>query len=102
MKISIRTPYYIRMIAVVCFLCQATPLTAWSDEYMELPNYAELDLSSTCPVCGMRVGGELAGGVAYAYWEGRLFGFAATLLASGNSPQSVPSWQEERLLGQPN
>jgi hypothetical protein len=99
MKTTIRTSYHISTIALTCFLCQSTPLTAWSDEYMELPNRAKLDVSSTCPVCGMKVGGELAGGVAYAYREGQLFGFAGTLLASGNSPQSVPRWQEERLLG---
>jgi nitrous oxide reductase accessory protein NosL len=55
---------------------------------MELPNHAKLDLSSACPVCGMRVGGELAGGVTYAYRDGQLVGFAgaaAVVFKNGNT-----------------
>jgi nitrous oxide reductase accessory protein NosL len=76
MKKPIRWSNQIRSITFVSLLVIAVPLFAMADDYMGLPNHVKLDLSTTCPVCGMRVGGELAGGVTYAYRDGRLVGFA--------------------------
>jgi nitrous oxide reductase accessory protein NosL len=69
------------LMASVSVIVLAGPLTAVADDYMELPNHAKLNLSTTCPVCGMSVGGELAGGVTYAYRGGKLVGFAGAAAA---------------------
>jgi nitrous oxide reductase accessory protein NosL len=76
MKTTVTLSNYIVPIAFMFLFVLAAPLTARADEYMELPDHAKLDLSTPCPVCGMRVGGELAGGVTYAHRDGRLVGFA--------------------------
>lgn len=69
------------LAACICLIVLAGPLTTLANDYMELPNHAKLDLSGTCPVCGMRVGGELAGSVTYAYRGERLVGFAGAAAA---------------------
>jgi nitrous oxide reductase accessory protein NosL len=54
---------------------------ARADESVQLPNGSKLNLSATCPVCGMKVGGDMAGTASYAYKDGRLVGFAGAAAA---------------------
>jgi nitrous oxide reductase accessory protein NosL len=58
-----------------------SPVGVRADDLMELPNHAKVNISATCPVCGMKVGGELSGGVTYAYRDGQLVGFAGVSAA---------------------
>ncbi len=46
-----------------------------------LPDGSALRLGSTCPVCGMKVGGELEAPAIYAYTDGALTGFAGVAAA---------------------
>lgn len=50
-------------------------------ELMTLPEGSNLNLSSTCPVCGMRLGGYLPGAATYSYRDGNLVGFAGVAAA---------------------
>lgn len=50
-------------------------------EMMALPDGLKLNLASTCPVCGMRVGGDLPGGATYSYRDGNLVGFGGAAAA---------------------
>lgn len=46
-----------------------------------LPDGSTLKLGSTCPVCGMKVGGDLEAPAIYAYTDGNLTGFAGVAAA---------------------
>jgi copper chaperone NosL len=56
-------------------------LRASASESVELPNHAKLELGTTCPVCGMKVGGNLEAAATYGYQAGKLSGFAGVAAA---------------------
>jgi copper chaperone NosL len=58
----------------------------WAEAFLDLPNGSKLDLSATCPVCGMAVGGGLESSATYAYRDGHMTGFggaAASVFKDG-------------------
>jgi copper chaperone NosL len=58
----------------------------WAEAFLDLPSGSKLDLSATCPVCGMAVGGGLESAATYAYRDGHLSGFggvAASVFKDG-------------------
>jgi len=65
---------------MAAFLAASMGHSAAAD-YATLPDGSKVNLSQTCPVCGMPVGGELAGAVTYAHRDGRLVGFAGVAAA---------------------
>ncbi len=54
---------------------------SWGRHYVDLPDGHKLDVSKTCPVCGMIVGGDLAGTASYSYVNGQLVGFGGAAAA---------------------
>lgn len=68
-------------ILTALLIAPGVPHPARGAEYVTLPNGGRLDLSATCPVCGMPVGGGLESPVTYAYKDGRLHGFAGVAAA---------------------
>ena len=59
----------------------------WTATLFTLPDGSKLDLSKSCPVCGMPVGGGLESQATYAYRNGRLTGFggaAASVFKDGH------------------
>lgn len=67
----------ILLVPVAAMLCFAQG----HQELMALPDGSKVDLAATCPVCGMRVGGDLTGGATYSYRDGKLAGFAGAAAA---------------------
>lgn len=66
------------IISAIFFAPNATALAAGE---IHLPNGSTMKLGSTCPVCGMQVGGELEAEAIYAYKQGQLTGFAGAAAA---------------------
>lgn len=63
--------------AILLMLTMATACPAQENEdLMVLPDGSKVNLAAACPVCGMRVGGDLTGGATYSYRDGNLVGFA--------------------------
>lgn len=69
----------IPVVMMTCFFVTSTG--ALASEYLDLPNGSRLKLGSRCPVCGMKVGGELEAPAIYAYKDGNLTGFAGVAAA---------------------
>lgn len=57
------------------------PAVSLAAEGIDLPNGSKLQLGSICPVCGMKVGGELEAEAIYAYRGTKLHGFAGAAAA---------------------
>jgi nitrous oxide reductase accessory protein NosL len=55
--------------------------TCYADVLLALPDGAKVDLSATCPVCGMVVGGGLEGSASYSYQDGHLVAFGGAAAA---------------------
>ncbi len=63
-------------VVIVTFLVVTTPLSTQASDHVDLPDGLTLKLGNMCPVCGMKVGGELGAEAIYAYSETKLVGFA--------------------------
>lgn len=59
----------------------SVPIHCYAQQHMDLPDGSKLDLASNCPVCGMRIGGDMGGAATYAYRDNRLLGFAGVAAA---------------------
>jgi len=71
-----------RIITLAAYLMVfAAPLVSQADDLSPLPDGSKVDLSTNCPVCGMRVGGDLGATVTYSYRDGRPVGFAGVAAA---------------------
>lgn len=57
------------------------PILCYAQQQMDLPDGSKLDLTGMCPVCGMKIGGEMGGAATYAYRDNRLIGFAGAAAA---------------------
>lgn len=53
----------------------------WAEAFLHLPDGSKVDLTATCPVCGMAVGGGLESSATYAYRDGHLSGFGGAAAA---------------------
>jgi copper chaperone NosL len=85
------------IILLMALLTAGSPSKGWCEAFLLLPNGSKADLSATCPVCGMVVGGGLESSATYAYRDGRLTGFggaAASVFKDGN----VVSFEGARCL----
>jgi copper chaperone NosL len=51
------------------------PLTVWASDMVDLPDGSKLDLSQSCPVCGMNVKGGELGPAAIVFQDGKMVGF---------------------------
>jgi nitrous oxide reductase accessory protein NosL len=73
----------ILMVFVLFFvpLTSTLPTFGGDQPYAVLPDGSKVDLSATCPVCGMKVGGDLEGTATYSYRDDRLIGFAGVAAA---------------------
>ncbi len=69
------------LIAISFMLTLALWSNSWGQHSVDLPDGHKLDVSKTCPVCGMRVGGDLEGTASYSYVNGRLVGFGGVAAA---------------------
>ena len=49
-------------VVIVTFLVVTTPLSTQASDHVDLPDGLTLKLGNMCPVCGMKVGGELGSG----------------------------------------
>ncbi len=79
-----RTQGTITAIAVLItaiFLTCGFSMESAAQPLMTLPDKSKLDLSLTCPVCGMTVGGGLESAATYVYRNGKLSGFAGAAAA---------------------
>jgi len=62
---------------------------AYAVEDVALPSGHKFELGGVCPVCGMKVGGELESVAVYGYKSGRLEGFAGVAAAVFKDSQVV-------------
>jgi len=69
------------ILPVACLAIAVAPLASHADDFGMLPDGSKVDLSATCPVCGMIVGGDLGATVRYSYRDGRPVGFAGVAAA---------------------
>jgi nitrous oxide reductase accessory protein NosL len=51
------------------------PVTAWSADTIDLPDGSKLDLSQSCPVCGMKLEKSSLGPAAAVFKDGKVVGF---------------------------
>jgi len=73
-KVVVSAILLVTATAVVCTAQEPKELVA-------LPDGFKLNLAATCPVCGMRLGGDLTGGATYSYRDGNLVGFGGVAAA---------------------
>jgi nitrous oxide reductase accessory protein NosL len=60
---------------------------SFAETHLTLPDGSKVDLAANCPVCGMKVGGDMGGSATYSYRDNRLVGFAgmaAAVFKDGN------------------
>jgi nitrous oxide reductase accessory protein NosL len=70
------------IILTVAFLLVAfVPLASQADDFGPLPDGSKVNLLKNCPVCGMRVGGDLGATVTHSYRGNRPVGFAGVAAA---------------------
>ena len=69
------------ILPVACFLVAAGPPPSQADDFGMLPDGSKVNLSKNCPVCGMRVGGDLGATVTHSYRNKRPVGFAGVAAA---------------------
>ncbi|MEW6348466.1 MAG: nitrous oxide reductase accessory protein NosL [Thermodesulfobacteriota bacterium] len=71
----------VALVLFVALTALTTEEKIWASESLDLPNGSKLQLGKTCPVCGMKVGGELESPAIFGYQEGRLTAFAGAAVA---------------------
>ncbi len=71
----------IAALIVGFFLMAALTAESAAEPLLSLPDNSKVDLSETCPVCGMVVGGGLESAATYAYRDGKLSGYGGVAAA---------------------
>ncbi len=66
---------YARMMVWVAVAVLVLPLTLRAADMVTLPDGSKLDLSQSCPVCHMKVGGGSLGHAAAVFKDGKVLGF---------------------------
>jgi nitrous oxide reductase accessory protein NosL len=69
------------ILIVPCLFIAFTPLASQADDFGLLPDGSKVNLSKNCPVCGMRVGGDLGATVTNSFRDSRPVGFAGVAAA---------------------
>lgn len=79
---SNRKQWFKTMFTLVGSVVMAfVPILCYAQQQVDLPDGSKLDLTGTCPVCGMKIGGDMGGAATYAYRDNRLIGFAGAAAA---------------------
>lgn len=89
MKAVNRTTMQRMIVPVACLMIALAPSASHADDFGSLPDGSKVNLSATCPVCGMIVGGDLGATVRYSYRDGRPTGFAGVAAAVFNDGHVV-------------
>ncbi|MBM4328450.1 MAG: hypothetical protein FJ118_14965 [Deltaproteobacteria bacterium] len=78
------------VVAAFMLACASFGGLAHAGEHLALPSGHKLELGGICPVCGMKVGGELESAAIYGYKLGRLESFAGV---------GAAVFQDSRVVG---
>jgi copper chaperone NosL len=81
MKRTKGTTSAVAALIIAIFLTAAVTTESAAGPLLTLPDNSKLDLSTTCPVCGMTVGGGLESAATYAYRNGKLTSFGGVAAA---------------------
>jgi copper chaperone NosL len=67
--------YVKRLMNITTVVLLAIPVALWAADPVQLPDGSKLDLSSTCPVCNMKMEGSPLGYAAVVFKDGKVMGF---------------------------